>query len=320
MQALPDIAQLYANIVEYVRATPADQLFFEQVIPPGLFVIMFGMGLTLTLADLKRIVVYPRAVTIGLVGQLLCLPILAFTIAAIFQPAPFIAVGLILLAACPGGVTSNAYVFAARGDVALSVTLTTIASFITVFTIPMLTYFALSLYFEQGQVLALEFWPTVEKLARLTILPVGLGMLSRVLWPAWATRSSEVFRRVALAFLIAIIIVAVIGGFEKIMQNIAAAGLMALTLNVSAVALGYALARGFKLSKIQSVTIVFEIGVQNLSLAALVAFSILKRPELFIFTLVYSLIMKISALTLLAFAGRILDPERRVTKTAPAAY
>ena len=312
-----DPAQLYANIVEYVRVTPADQLFFDQIIPPGLFVIMFGMGLTLTVADIKRIVIFPRAVTIGLIGQLLCLPLLAFTIAALFQSAPYIAAGLILLAACPGGVTSNAYVFAARGDVALSVTLTSIASFITVFSIPMLTSVALTMYFDQGEVLVLEFWLTVEKLARLTILPVGLGMISRVLWPRWATRVAEVFRRIAFVFLIAIILVAVFGGFEKIMENIAAVGLMAVTLNVSAIALGYGLARGFRLSKLQSLTIVFEIGVQNLSLAALVAFSILRRPELFIFTLVYSLMMKISALTLLAFAGRILGAERTAVQPAP---
>ena len=100
--------------------------FYTRAIPAALITVMLGMGLSLTVRDLKRVVVYPRAVSVGLFGQLICLPLLAFVLALILAPNPAVAAGAILLAACPGGVTSNAYTFAARADVALSVTLTII--------------------------------------------------------------------------------------------------------------------------------------------------------------------------------------------------
>ena len=103
-------------------------LFYTKAIPIGLIVVMAGMGLSLKVDDIKRVILFPRAAAIGLCGQLLLLPILAFLIGWLISPSPEVAMGLILLAACPGGATSNAYVFASRADVALSVTLTGLTS------------------------------------------------------------------------------------------------------------------------------------------------------------------------------------------------
>jgi BASS family bile acid:Na+ symporter len=117
--------------------------FYTQVIPVGLWIVMLGLGLALTPQDIKNVFVMPKAVSVGLVGQLILLPILAFVLASVLAPTPAIAVGAIVLAACPGGVTSNAYSFASRGDVALSVTLTAVTSFITIFSVPFITFLAL---------------------------------------------------------------------------------------------------------------------------------------------------------------------------------
>ena len=142
----------------------AAHVFFTVVVPAGLFSIMIGMGLSLTPADILRVVTMPKAALIGLCGQMLLLPLLAFALAEIFAPPPVIAIGLVLLAACPGGITSNAYSFASRADVALSVTMTTISSLFTVITMPLLTYAALYRYAPGAQLVHLPLGEIMGKL------------------------------------------------------------------------------------------------------------------------------------------------------------
>ena len=108
------------------------ELVFARLIPVILFVMMLGMGLSLTLDDFKRVVHFPRAAIVGLFGQLLLLPGIAFALALLLDVPPAIAIGGMLLAACPGGITSNAYVFVSRADLGLSITLTAITSVITI--------------------------------------------------------------------------------------------------------------------------------------------------------------------------------------------
>lgn len=301
---------LYDQFVVFIQTHRLDQLFFAEVIPPALIVIMFGMGLSLTLVDLKRVIIMPKAVAIGLTGQLVFLPMLAFALITIIQPAPVVAVGAVILAACPGGVTSNAYVFAARADIALSVMLTTIASIVTVFTIPLLTMAALDFFMADEAALQLEFWRTVWTLAKLTILPVAAGMTFKAIWPERAARSLSIFRRISLALLIAIVVVAVLGSLQDFRQNIVQAGVLAVALNITAMTIGFLAAWLFGLSRIQCLTITFEVGVQNLALATLVTLTLLNRPDLFVFTIVYGLVMKFTALSVLALAPRLMAAER----------
>ena len=145
---------------------------YTVAIPVALATVMLGMGLSLTLEDLKRVVLYPKAVGTGLLGQLILLPLLAFVLATMLAPNPAIAAGAIMLAACPGGVTSNAYTFAARADVALSVTLTAIESIITIFTIPLFAYLALSFYFDQATAPDVPAVGMIRQLAIITAIPI----------------------------------------------------------------------------------------------------------------------------------------------------
>lgn len=310
-----DIVARISQLIDYFYAYRVDQIFFSEVIPPVLVVLMFGMGMSLKIADLTRVVLMPKAVLLGLTGQLLLLPLIAFSLVWLLQPAPAVAVGAVILAACPGGITSNAYVFSARGDIALSITLTVVASFVTVFSIPLLTNIVLDEFLSDQSLLKLDFWETVWLLARLTILPVAAGMVIKAYRPAWADRLVEVFRRITFILLLTIVLVAILGALKDFAQNFATAGIIAIALNVTAMTAGFFLARAGRLSAVQSMTITFEVGVQNLALTALVVLTLLQRPDFFVFTVVYSLVMKVTAFSLLAIAPKIVSRSTDLTST-----
>ena len=284
----------------------ARQIFFTIVVPFGLFSIMAGLGLTLSIKDLLRVVVMPKAVAIGLTGQLILLPLLAFGLAELFQPSPVIAIGLIILAACPGGITSNAYVFASRGDVALSVTMTSISSLLTAFTMPLLTYLALARYAEAGTMVHLPILNVMRTLALLTVFPVVLGMITRTIWPGFAQKMVEPVRKLAIGVLIMIIIGNTVASLDTLKIHFVEAGLVSLTLNVLAMGMGYGLARLFRLPATQVISLTYEVGVQNISLALTLAITILAFPDYSVTSLVYALFMKITALSFLAISKKIL--------------
>ena len=265
------------------------QFFYVEIIPWGLWLIMFGLGMSLTLGDIKHVFVDVKAATIGLVGQLILLPALGFLLVETLSPAPAIAVGLIILTACPGGVTSNAYVFASRGDLALSVSLTGISSFITVFTIPIWTFLALDLYYTQGSIPEIPVLDMIYKLASLTIIPIGGGMIVRALKPELAKRLIETLRKITLIFLITLVVSGTITSFPVLM--------------------GFTLGKFFKLDLAKRVSITYEVGVQNITLAFLVTLSLLQEPSLAAATLVYALFMKITALTFLTFARKWIKED-----------
>jgi len=285
------------------------QFFYVEIIPWGLWLIMFGLGMSLTLGDIKHVFVDMKAATIGLVGQLILLPALGFLLVETLSPAPAIAVGLIILTACPGGVTSNAYVFASRGDLALSVSLTGISSFITVFTIPIWTFLALDLYYTQGSIPEIPVLDMIYKLASLTIIPIGAGMIVRALKPEFAKRLIETLRKITLIFLITLVVSGTITSFPVLMDNFVDAALIALLLNVIAMAMGFTLGGFFKLDLAKRVSITYEVGVQNITLAFLVTLTLLQEPSLAAVTLVYALFMKITALTFLTFARKWIKQD-----------
>ena len=146
-------------------------------LPLALFIIMLGMGLGLTLNDFKRVLSEPRAVILGLIAQLIVLPCGGFLLAMIFPLSPELAVGVMILAACPGGPTSNMVTYLVKGNVALSITLTAISSLITVFTIPLVVNLAMQNFMEEAVALQLPFLKTVIQIAVITFVPVTIGML-----------------------------------------------------------------------------------------------------------------------------------------------
>lgn len=280
--------------------------FYTEFVPFFLFTVMMAMGLALTLQDLKQVLVRPKAVIAGLSAQLLLLPAITIGLGFLYSSPPVIAAGAIILAACPGGVTSNAYVFSARADIALSVGMTTIASIVTVFSIPFLTLFALDLHLDGAEMPALPASQMTWKLAQFTIIPVALGMMLRAWRPGLAKRALEPLRIITLIALILIAAIGTINAWETIVENIWTAGILMATINIVGMLLGYGLGNLLRLPFRQMASITFEVGVQNLSMALFVCLTFLKSPELAVATFVYALFMKITALSFIWYVRKRL--------------
>jgi bile acid:Na+ symporter, BASS family len=283
-----------------------------RLLPWMLRCVMFGLGLSLTLADFKRVIVFPKAVTIGLVAQLVGLPAAAFLLAWIFNAPAAVAVGLVIIAACPSGVTSNAYSFAARADVPLCVTLSAITSVITVFSIPFLIELAIRVFFNESQELVMSATQMLRNLMLLTIVPLAIGMLIRAALTDFATRAVEPVRKIVLYFTIGVLILQALSSYEDIIEHGATTGALVITMNVLTMALGYGAAKLFRLPLPQVVTITFEVGVQNLALALAITGPMLGRPDLAVAALIYAVVMPATALVFMSYA-------RRLTASAPGA-
>jgi len=293
-------------------------LFQTIIIPFGLFLIMMGLGLTLSIDDILRVIIMPKAVLIGLTGQLILLPAVAFLLAYSLNTAPVIAIGLVLLSACPGGITSNAYVFASRGDIALSVTLTTIASLFTVFTMPLIVWIGLTVFADSSDIVDVPVSGMMRSLAQLTILPIIIGMVIRKFKPAFAVKMVEPVRKMAIAILIMVIITNTWFSIETLKLYIVQAGVAALLLNVICMSMGYGMSRLGKLNTDQTISITYEVGLQNLSLALVLANTILGMPDYAAVTLIYGFFMKISALSFMAYAKKLKGIAETGKEAAPA--
>jgi len=292
-----------------------------EVIPWVLRLVMAGLGLSLTVADFKRVVVFPKAATIGLIAQLFGQPLTAFALAFLFDVPPFIAVGLVIVAACPSGVTSNAYSFAARADVPLCVSLSAITSVITVFTIPFLINLALRTFGDEGQLGALPVLPMLIGLMSFTLVPLAIGMLVRARFESFAVRAVEPIRQAVLYLMAIVLLLGIVSSYQQLFDNVATAGALVVALNLLTMALGYGVAKLFRLPITQVITITFEVGVQNLALSFAITFNMLGRPDLAIAGLLYAVVMPATALAFVSIGRRLIraDEAAREVLTARAA-
>ncbi len=261
------------------------------VLPLALFVIMLGMGLALQLGDFKRVSKEPKAFFIGIFAQMVFLPAIGFAIATALSLPPMLAVGLMILALCPGGTTSNLYTYLARGDLALSISLTAIASLIAPFTLPLVGTFAIHHFMGESTAVTLPLGKTIIQLMAITVVPVSIGMLIRFKASGFAARAERPVRVGSALFLLGVVALVVAGNWSNIGSFIADAGLAALLLNVTTMACGFGLAKLAKLNKPQSATIGLEVGLQNGTTALLVTLTILENSTMAIPAAVYSLIM-----------------------------
>ncbi|OOG68647.1 bile acid:sodium symporter family protein [Algoriphagus sp. A40] len=260
-------------------------------LPLALAVIMFGMGLSLRVGDFKRILVYPKAVAIGLANQILILPVTAFCLILIFGLKTELAIGLMILAACPGGATSNLITHLAKGDTALSITLTAFSSLITVLTIPFVVNFAIQYFMPGGEVPPLNILGTVVSVLYITIIPVAIGMIVLAKAPGLAAKWDKPFRKISTVFFILIVVATVLKERENLLAYAAEAGPVALALNVATLVVGFFSSRLLGLGEKQSTTISIEAGIQNGTLGITIAATLLVNPVMTIPSAIYSLIM-----------------------------
>ncbi len=275
------------------------------LLPIALFIIMLGMGLSLVVDDFKRVVIFPKAVVIGLVNQLLILPLVAFGLA--YNMPGELAVGLVLLAVCPGGVTSNLISHVSKGDTALSVTLTAISSLLTVLTIPFILNIALETFMLEGKVISLDVPKTIITIVAITILPISIGMFIRSKKEAFALSMDKPVRIASVVFLALIIIAAVIKEKEVLFNNIGDVGINALLLNVITMAVGFGTAMLFNLNLKQRITISIESGIQNGTLAITLALTVLGNSVMAIPGAIYALIMFFTGGVIMYYFGSRKD-------------
>ena len=261
------------------------------VLASSLIIIMLGMGLSLVIDDFKRIIVYPKAILVGLVNQLILLPLIGFGIAVSFPLAPEIAIGIMILAACPGGPTSNLIAHLAKGDTALSVTLTALSSFITILSIPFIVNFALVHFLEKGEMIRLDVMDSIKNIFVIIIIPIIIGMLIRKYAPGFSNRMGKPVR-IASALVLALVIIGiVIKEKENFVSYFQQAGIVALLLNVSTMVVGYFSARLFRITDRRALSISIESGIQNGTLAITIAVVLLGSTEFAIAPAIYSLLM-----------------------------
>lgn len=285
----------------------------ELFLPFSLAVIMFGMGLSLCVEDFKRILIYPKAVAIGLLNQLVILPIIAFGIANWFDLPAELAVGLMILAVCPGGATSNLITHLAKGDAALSITLTAFSSVITVFTIPFLVNYSIGYFIPGGEAQQLEVVGTVVSVLVITIIPVALGMLVFAKAPKLAARLDLPFRRISALFFVVIVLAAVLKEKENLVRYFVEAGPAALSLNVATLALSFGIARLVKLPFRQGLTIAIESGIQNGTLGITIAATLLMNSVMTIPSAIYSLIMFGTAALVILWGNKMASASKTST-------
>lgn len=266
-------------------------------LPLALGIIMLGMGLSLSIKDFQRVTFYPKAALLGLACQLLILPAVAFTLLLFLPISPELAVGVMILAACPGGATSNLITHMAKGDTALSITLTAISSFITVFSIPLIVNFALIHFMGQGEIIQLPVLKTMLQIVVITIIPVSIGMLLKKKFPKSAEKSEKPVKIASAIFITIIILGAILNDKDIIIPSFVAVGPITLFLNVGMLAIAYFLSVLFQTSKAQGISISIESGIQNGTLAIAIASSplLLNNPDMAISPAIYSLIMFVTA-------------------------
>jgi BASS family bile acid:Na+ symporter len=282
----------------------------ELFLPFSLAVIMFGMGLSLRVEDFKRILIYPKAVGIGLLNQLVLLPILAFGIVKVFSLPPELAVGLMILAVCPGGATSNLITHLAKGDAALSITLTACSSVITVFTIPFLVNFSIGYFIPGGEAKQLEVVGTVVSVLFITLIPVALGMITLAKAPRLAEKWDQPFRKISIVFFVVIVGAAILKERENLVQYFIEAGPAALALNLSTLALSFAMAKWTGLPFRQGLTIAIESGIQNGTLGITIAATLLVNSVMSIPSAIYSLLMFGTAALVILWGNKVASASK----------
>ncbi len=261
------------------------------LMPLALAMIMFGMGLTLSFGEFRSVIQQPTAFAIGFVNQMILVPLLAFAISLGLHLSPDLAVGMMLIAACPGGASTNLITFLSRGNVALSISLTTIDGFLAVITIPLILNFSISYFYGGSSDISVPLMETIGKIILMIILPVTIGVLVKKKFPKRSAQLARWSKPVSGILFFLILLSIFIGAFDMIMASAYDLGISSLLLNIGGMAAGFILASIFGLNTRDKIAIMIESSIQNGGLAIVIASSILMKPELSLVAGIYSVFM-----------------------------
>lgn len=276
----------------------------EAFIPAGLAFIMFAMGLKLTPADFRLVLARPKAMAVGLACKMVLLPLLAFAVVTAFKPAPEFAVGLIILAACPGGITANLLTHLAGGATALAVSLTAFTSVVDTLTVPFVVNLALHLFAGQAAAVDLPIGRMSMGLFAVATLPLLVGMTINARWPARAARVETGARRIATGLFALIVVGAFASQWQTMWRHAGDVLPPAVLVNVGVMVAALALAHVAGLDRREGIAIVLETGLQNGALGIFVAATLLGSQPMMVPSIVYALVMNVSAIAFILAVRR----------------
>lgn len=262
-------------------------------LPIALAIIMFGLGLSLTVDDFRRVAKSPKAVVAALVVQVVVLPALTFGLVVLADIPPLLAVGVMLLVASPGGTTANLFSHLFRGDVALNISLTAVNSVLAVATIPLVTNAAINHFGAEGEI-GLQFGKVLQVIA-IVLVPVALGMVVRSRAPGFAERSDVPVRIFSIVVLVAVSVGAIVGEADNIGGYFRDIGWVVLVVCVMSLTIGYLVAKALRLGQAKAVACGMEIGIHNTTVAMTIALTVMDNTTVAIPAAVYSVVMYVCA-------------------------
>lgn len=274
-------------------------VLIPQLLVGALALIMFGLGLSLTVQDFTRLFKHPKAVAVALVLQIIVLPLACYLLIVALNVPPLFAVGLMLLAASPGGVSANLFSHLFGGNVAMNISLTAINTVLSIITLPLISNWAISTFAKTGQVVPLQFGKVLEVIA-IVLIPVLIGMWVATRQPGFAARSEKPMKIFSAVVLAVVAIGAIVKEWNALTASFSVVGPAVVGFNLISLLAGYYLSRASGLDKPMATAISYEIGIHNSTLAIFVALSVLNNLQLALPAAIYSVSMYITA-TLFGF-------------------
>lgn len=289
------------------------------ILPLGLAFIMFGLGIGLTFADFERVFRYPRAFSVGVLCHFVLLPLVGYVIVTVFGITGAMAVGYMLIAACPTGATSNLLTYHARGDVALAVSFTAFAGVVSIFTVPAIVGWSYAHYMGAQQAIAFPYGSVMLQIILVLALPVSIGMLIRNRAPRWVAIWQPRLSLSGTILFVLIVIAAVAKNWAVFKQHGLALAPLVLTMNLVMMTLGFGLSRLARAPMRQAATVAIESSVQNGALAIVLASSVLGNNEMMLPAAVYSVVMYAGGIAFVFLMRRHLPPLSLAEATAAKA-
>lgn len=265
------------------------------LLPLSLAIIMFGLGLSLSIRDFTRVIQYPKSIIVGLFCQMLILPALGLLVCKLFNLSFESSIGVMILAASPGGITANLYSHLAGGNIALNLTLTAVNSILAAFSLPLIVNLAFD-YFSQGNSveIGLQFSKTIEVFA-IVLIPVGLGMLAHKWKPELSRKAEKPVKIFSFLVLLVIVVGAIMSQKDQLATSFSQIGGAMLLFNVASMAVGYVIPLMLKSDRSEAIAISMEVGIHNGTLAIYIALNLLNSFPFALPAAVYSILMFFTA-------------------------
>jgi BASS family bile acid:Na+ symporter len=265
-----------------------------QLLVVALALVMFGLGLSLSTQDFTRLLKHPKAVVVALALQIIVLPLACYGLIVALKVPPLFAVGLMLLAASPGGISANLFSHLFGGNVAMNISLTAVNTVLSIITLPLISNWAIQHFANTGQVVPLQFGKVVEVIA-IVLVPVFIGMWVRTQKPGVAARTEKPMKIFSAVVLAVVAIGALVKEWQALSTTFAAVGPAVVAFNLVSLLAGYYLSRASGLDKAMATAISYEIGIHNSTLAIFIALAVLNNFQLALPAAIYSVSMYLTA-------------------------